>query len=394
VDAELLISGRVALAGGGDPVPGWVALAGDRMIAPGFVDVHVHGGAGGQAAGDDAAQVAEQVRRAAVFHATHGTTCLLATTVSDTPERLLATVAGIRAAIDDPDPAGAVIAGVHLEGPWLAPTRRGAHDPATLRAPDPAELDALVRAAGGAVALLTLAPELPGAQALIAAAASHGIVVSVGHTEATHDQAHAAFDAGARHLTHLGNAMRALDRREPGPIAAALTDERVTVEVIADGHHVHPAVLALAARAAPGRLVAITDAIAATGLSDGAHQVGDRDPQAGVSDLQLGELAVTVHDGRAVLTEHPETLAGSVLTMDRAVAGLIAAGVAPGAALRAATDTPARVVLGDRERGVLAAGARADLVVLHDAYRARATVIGGRAVHDPDGLLTDPARRA
>jgi N-acetylglucosamine-6-phosphate deacetylase len=395
VRADLLISGRVALADGGDPLPGWVALAGDRIagagagatpdttmrlielgelvVAPGFVDVHVHGGAGGQAAGGEAGQVADGVRRTAVFHATHGTTCLLATTVSDTPERLRAAVAGIRAAIDDPDPAGAVVAGVHLEGPWLAPLRRGAHDPATLRQPDAGELDALVRVAGDAVRLLTLAPELPGAGALIAAAARHGIVVSVGHTEATHDQAHAAFDTGARHLTHLGNAMRALDRREPGPIGAALTDDRVTVEVIADGHHVHPAVLALVARAAPERLVAITDAIAAAGLPDGAHR--------------LGALPVTVRDGRAVLTEQPGTLAGSVLTMDGAVAGLVAAGVAPGLALRAATATPARVVLADTDRGVLAAGARADLVVLDGAFRARATVIGGRAVHDPERLL-------
>jgi N-acetylglucosamine-6-phosphate deacetylase len=402
VDADLVIRGRVALDDGADPRPGWVALAdgriagagtgpaplggarslqlGDRVVAPGFVDVHVHGGAGGQAAGDDATRVAEQVRRAAVFHATHGTTCLLATTVSDTPERLRATVAGIRAAIDNPDPAGAVVAGVHLEGPWLAPARRGAHDPATLRAPDAAELDVLVRAAGGAVRVLTLAPELPGADALIAAALRHGIVVSVGHTEATHEQAHGAFRCGARHLTHLGNAMRGLDRREPGPIGAALTDDRVTVEVIADGHHVHPAVIALVARAAPERLVAITDAIAATGLSDGAHR--------------LGELEVTVRDGRAVLTDQPATLAGSVLTMDAAVAGLVAAGVAPGLALRAATATPARLVLRDPERGVLLAGARGDLVVLDGAYRARATMIGGRVVHDPDGLLTDPANPA
>jgi N-acetylglucosamine-6-phosphate deacetylase len=403
MDSDLLLHGRVALPGGADPVPGWVALAGeriagagtgmpaasrdartvdlgDRVIAPGFVDLHVHGGAGGQAAGEDPAQVADAVRRAAAFHAGHGTTCLLATTVSDTPERLRATVAGIRAAMDTPDPAAAVVAGVHLEGPWLAPARLGAHDPATLRLPDEAELDALVAAGGAAVRLITLAPELEGAQAVIAAATAHGIIVSVGHTEATYDQARAAFDAGARHLTHLGNAMRVLDRREPGPIGAALTDERVTVEVIADGQHVHPAVLRLVAQAAPERLVAITDAIAATGLPDGAHR--------------LGELAVTVRDGRAVLTERPQTLAGSVLTMDGAVAGLVAAGVPVGVALRAATATPARV-LSDPARGVLAAGARADLVVLDDAFRARATVIGGRAVHDPEHLLaTDPASRA
>ncbi len=382
---------RIAAVGDGPPPPGAGREAdlGELVLGPGFVDVHVHGGAGGQAAGGDPDEVAEQVARAARFHATHGTTCLVATTVSDTPRRLLATVAGIRRAMDDPATA-AVVAGVHLEGPWLSPGRRGAHDPTTLRLPDPAELGALIDAAGGAVRLLTIAPELAGAEAVIAAATDRGVVVSIGHTEATWAQARAAFDAGARHLTHLGNAMAGIDRRDPGPIGAALTDERVTVEVIADGQHVHPALLALAAAAAPERLVAITDAISATGLADGAHR--------------LGELHVTVAGGRAVLTDQPRTLAGSVLTMDRAVATLIAAGVAPADAIRAATATPARVLArGDdpAPRGALAPGHRADLVVLDGGWGAVATVVGGRVVHDPGGLLaaagapaTGPASRA
>jgi N-acetylglucosamine-6-phosphate deacetylase len=378
-----LARGLVAGVGAGRPPDGFgppIDL-GDRLIAPGFVDVHVHGGAGGQAAGDDPAHVADQVLRAARFHASHGTTCLVATTVSDTARRLWATVAGVRLAMGAAAAGGAVIAGVHLEGPWLAPTRCGAHDPSTLRAPDPVELAELLEAAAGAVRLVTLAPELDGAPALIAAAAARGVVVSVGHTDATYAQARAAFDAGARHLTHLGNAMRGVDRREPGPIVAALGDERVTVDVIADGHHVHPAMLRLAAGAAPGRLVASTDAISAAGLPDGKHR--------------LGELAVLVRGGRAVLADRPETLAGSVLTMDRAVATLVAAGVEPIDAIRTATATPARVLGDELSRGVLAPGARADLVVLDDRYAARATVIGGRVVHDPGGLLaTDPASAA
>lgn len=363
-------------AGFGTPVE-----LGERLIVPGFVDVHVHGGGGGQAAGGDPSDVAEQVLRAARFHASHGTTCMVATTVSDTAQRLGATVAGVRIAMAAGPRDGAVVAGVHLEGPWLAPNRRGAHDPATLRLPDPAELEDLIDAAGGAVRVLTLAPELEGAPAMIAAARARGVVVSVGHTDATYVQARAAFDAGARHLTHLGNAMRGIDRREPGPIAAALTDERVTVELIADGHHVHPALLALAASAAPDRVVAVTDAISATGLPDGEHR--------------LGALAVRVRDGRAVLADRPETLAGSVLTMDRAVATLVAAGVPPIDAIRAATATPARVLGDELSRGLLAPGARADLVVLDADYTAQATVIGGRVVHDPGGRLpTDPATAA
>jgi len=367
----------IAGVGEGPPPAGFGAPVelGDLLIAPGFVDVHVHGGAGGQAAGDDPSDVADQVLRAARFHASHGTTCMVATTVSDTAQRLQATAAGVRIAMGAGARDGAVVAGVHLEGPWLAPNRRGAHDPATLR------LDQLIDAAGGAVRLVTLAPELEGAPAVIAAGTAAGIVVSVGHTDATYAQARAAFDAGARHLTHLGNAMRGIDRREPGPIAAALTDERVTVELIADGHHVHPALLRLAATAAPGRFVAITDAISATGLPDGDHR--------------LGELSVRVRDGRVVLADQPDTLAGSVLTMDRAVATLVAAGVPPIDAIRAATATPARVLGDELSRGVLAPGARADLVVLDRGYAARATVVGGRVVHDPGGrLATDPATAA
>jgi N-acetylglucosamine-6-phosphate deacetylase len=378
-----LRDGLIASVGEGQAPTGFGAPVelGDLLIAPGFVDVHVHGGAGGQAAGHDPSEVADQVLRAARFHASHGTTCLVATTVSDTPDRLRATAAGVRIAMGSAPRDGAVVAGVHLEGPWLAPNRRGAHDPATLRLPDPAELRELIDAAGGAVRLVTLAPELAGAPAVIAAAIAGGVVVSVGHTEATYAQARAAFDAGARHLTHLGNAMRGIDRREPGPIVAALADERVTVELIADGHHVHPALLALAATAAPGRLVAITDAISATGLPDGEHR--------------LGALAVRVRDGRAVLADQPDTLAGSVLTMDRAVATLVAAGVPPVDAIRAATATPARVLGDPPSRGVLAPGARADLVVLDRGYAAQATVVGGRVVHDPGGLVpTAPARAA
>jgi N-acetylglucosamine-6-phosphate deacetylase len=376
-----LRDGLIAAVGDGPAAPlpdrfGAVADVGERLIAPGFVDVHVHGGGGGQAAGDDPDEVAADVLRAARFHATHGTTCMVATSVSDTPARLLATAAGVRDATAARDRDGAAIAGLHLEGPWLAPARRGAHDPATLRLPDPSELERLLDAAGGTVRLLTIAPELDGAPAVIEAASRAGVRVSVGHTDATYEQARAAFGAGARHLTHLGNAMRGIDRREPGPIVAALTDDRVTVELIADGHHVHPALLSAVAAAAPRRLVAITDAIAATGLPDGRHL--------------LGALAVDVHDGRATLAGRPDTLAGSVLTMDRAVGTLVAAGVDPTVAIRATTATPAALLAtaGEPDRGVLAAGARGDLVVLDSDYVAVATVIAGRVVHDPGRLLT------
>jgi N-acetylglucosamine-6-phosphate deacetylase len=383
---EVIGRGWLALAGGavvdaGDGrAPAAVAVAdvGERIVAPGFVDLHVHGGDGAQAAGDDPGAVAAAVAHLARFHARHGTTTLVVATVSDTPDRLLATVAGIRTAIERPDPAGAAVAGVHLEGPWLAPARRGAHDAACLRRPAIDELDALVAAAGGHVRLLTIAPELEGATDLIAAAVALGITVSVGHTDASYDTVHAAFDAGARHVTHLGNAMPPLDRRQPGPVGAALTDGRVTVEVIADGQHVHPALLRLVAASAPERMVAVTDAVAVAGLPDGTHH--------------LGRAEIVVSGGRVVLQDRPGTLAGSALTMDRAVGTLVEAGVPLPLAVRAATLTPAAVagpVRGGRPRGALRPGYAADVVILDAGLRAVATIIGGRVVHDPAGLVAN-----
>jgi N-acetylglucosamine-6-phosphate deacetylase len=370
---------RLADVGSGTPPPGGrVVDVGDALVVPGLVDLHVHGGDGAQAGGAERSAVATAVRKMSRLHARHGTTAMLATTVSDTPERLAETVRGIAQVVERPDPSGAAVAGIHLEGPWLAPARAGAHDPAQLRRPDPAELARLVRASGATVRLLTVAPELDGATELIAAALAAGVTVSVGHTDAGYEVARAAFDAGARHVTHLGNAMRPLDRRDPGPIGAALTDPRVTVEVIADGHHLHPALLRLVATAAPSRMVLVTDAVAAAGLPDGGHR--------------LGRAPVMLHAGRVVLRDRPEVLAGSALTMDRAVATAVASGVDLVVALRAATATPARVAGPDRagrERGVLRPGATADLALLSDRDgTALATVVAGTVVHDPAGLLT------
>jgi len=349
---------------------------GELIVAPGLVDLHVHGGGGGQAGGAGAAEVRAGVVRLARYHATHGTTCLLAATVADTPVRLAVAVAGIASAMATADPGAAAVAGAHLEGPWLAPSRRGAHAPECLRPPDPDELARLLGAAPGVVRLLTAAPELDGFAGLLATAVAGGVVVSVGHTDATYEQVVAAFDAGARHVTHLGNAMPPLDRRRPGPLAAALGDPRPTLEVIADGEHVHPGLLALVGAVAPDRLVAVTDAVAATGLADGVHR--------------LGGLEVTVRDGRVSLRDDPGTLAGSVLTMDRAVANLVGAGLPLTVALRAATATPAGVLGAGRDgrvRGVLRAGAAADVVVLDEGLAAVATVVAGRVVHDPGALL-------
>ena len=371
----LLDGDRIADVGSGAPPEGmtWVDV-GDRILAPGFLDLHVHGGAGAQVNGGSPDGIADAVLDVARFHVRHGTTGLLATTVSDTPDRLAAAVQGVAAAADVP--GAARVLGAHLEGPWIAPGKAGAQNPAVLRPPSVSELQSLLSAAPGAVRMVTLAPELPGALDVVRVGADAGVVMSVGHTEADVEQTVAAFDAGARHVTHLFNAMPGLHHREPGPVGAALTDPRVTVEVIADGIHLHPDVLAVVCAAAGGRVVAVTDAMPAAGLEPGRYE--------------LGGLDVLVDGGRAVLADAPQTLAGSVLTMDGAVRTLVAAGLTRTAAVAAATSIPADR-LGEKRKGRLRTGADADLVVLSSDLRVAATVVAGQAAHDPSGLLASAA---
>jgi N-acetylglucosamine-6-phosphate deacetylase len=243
-----------------------------------------------------------------------------------------------------------------------------------LRPPSVAELDDLVARGSGTVRLVTIAPELEGALDLIAAALAGGVVVSIGHTDADYATAKVAFDAGATHATHLFNAMAPMHHRRPGPIAAALGDERVSLEIIADGVHIHPALIALVATLAPERLVLVTDAIGAAGAPPGLHR--------------LGPLEVLVTDGRAVLAGDAETVAGSVLTMDKAVELAVkVANVPLLTALKAASLHPAKV-LGEHRKGRLSPGADADLVVLDRQLGVVATVVGGHVVYDPTGLLS------
>jgi N-acetylglucosamine-6-phosphate deacetylase len=307
------------------------------------------------------------------FHATHGTTALLATTVSDSVEALRAAVEGIAVVATSPG-GGATVLGSHLEGPWISRSRAGAQFVEALRLPSVPALDDLVARGKGTVRLITIAPELDGALDLIAAALSAGIIVSIGHTDADHETARLAFDTGARHVTHLFNAMAPVHHRRPGPVAAALADERVSLEIIADGVHIHPALIALVATLAPERLVLVTDAIGAAGAPPGRHR--------------LGPLEVLVADGRAVLAGNEETVAGSVLTMDKAVALAVdVAGLPLLTALKAASLNPANV-LGEVRKGRLAPGADADVVVLDGQLAVVATIIGGQVVYDPTNLFS------
>jgi N-acetylglucosamine-6-phosphate deacetylase len=351
--------GDLHLAGGSiatEPGPGAAYDLGGRYVVPGFVDMHVHGGAGAsyQLGRPD------EVRRAAAFHLAHGTTTTMASLVTGAPDEM----AGAVASLADLAAEG-LIAGVHLEGPYLARDRCGAHDPALLRAPDLAEFRDLVRLGRGHVRMITLAPELPGALDLVREAVDAGVIAAVGHTDATGETARAAFDAGARVATHLFNAMRPLHHREGGPVAAALGDPRVTVELINDGVHVEPAVVRLAFAASP-RVALITDAMAAAGMGDG--------------DYRLGVMDVEVRDGRAVLAGGT-SIAGSTITMldafRRAVTG---AGLPIERAAEAASLVPARALGVDTRVGSLEPGKDADLVVLNDDLGADWVMKRGRRV--------------
>ncbi|WP_432542899.1 N-acetylglucosamine-6-phosphate deacetylase [Kineococcus sp. SYSU DK002] len=343
-DGWALLRGAEVVQVGTGPAPAADETVTGAHVVPGFVDVHCHGGGGASFGGsvEDALTVART-------HRAHGTTTLVASLVTRPLDELAATLDVYRDLVTD-----GVLAGVHLEGPWLSPAHHGAHDPALLREPDPADLDRLLGT--GLVRVVTIAPELPGGLAAVQRIAGAGAVAAVGHTDADADLAGRAVDAGARAATHLFNAMPPLHHRAPGPVAALLDDDRVTVELIADGVHLHPLVVALAARrAGRGRVALVTDAMAATGADDGRYR--------------LGGLDVDVEDGVARLTGS-STIAGSTLTQDQALRVAVGAGVDLDDALAALTAAPARL-LGRADVGHLEPGARGGAVVLADDLTVR-----------------------
>jgi N-acetylglucosamine-6-phosphate deacetylase len=282
------------------------------------------------------------------------------------------------------------IAGIHLEGPFLSTARCGAQDPRHMLAPDVAAFERLHTAAAGQLRVITIAPELPGAVSLIKAAARAGVTAAVGHTDATADITSAAVDVGVTHATHLFNGMRPLHHREPGPAGALLDRDEVTCEVIADGVHLHDTVIRLAARAAgPGRLVLITDAMAAAGMPDGSYQLGSMrvDVAGGVARLVGGDEL-----GTTGATRTGGAIAGSTATMADVVRHAIAAGLPVTAVAAAASTTPARVLgLGDRT-GALRAGLDADLVVCDEEFRLCAVMRQGEWLNgSPAGISSAPA---
>lgn len=343
LDAWILLDGdTIASAGSGAdrPVADEILDLSGRWIAPGFIDLHVHGGGGEDyATGDIAAALAA--------HRSHGTTRAVVSLVSNPIDVLLEQLARI-AAVAGSDPR---VLGSHLEGPFLAPDRRGAHAAETLVTPDLATVDQLLAAAAGTLRQVTIAPELPGALDAIRRFADAGVVVAIGHTAADAAIARAAFDAGATLLTHAFNAMPGIHHRSPGPIIAAFDDERVSLELVLDGRHVDPRVAAVAFASAPGRVALITDAMAAAAAHDGTYR--------------LGTLEVAVRDGVATVAG-TDTIAGSTLTQDAALRLAIDEVRLPRSeAVAALTATPARILgIGDRY-GRLAPGYAADVVVLN-----------------------------
>jgi N-acetylglucosamine-6-phosphate deacetylase len=327
-------------------------IAAGMIVAPGFVDVHIHGAGGHDVM--EATPAALDCITSTV--ARYGTTSILATTVTASVDDTCRSLEGIAQYIrahekfeQDSTSLSAEILGIHLEGPFISKARRGVHPPDAIARPSVQILEKFRAAADGLIRMITVAPEIPGALDLIQAAASNGIVAAIGHTDANYEQTQAAIQAGARHTVHFYNAMRPFSHRDPGIIGAVLTEPDVTAEVIADGIHVAgPAIQVLLGTKGFDTVLLASDATAATGMPDG--------------NFRLGKFEVAVKDG--VCRNAEGKLAGSTLTLDRALRYIVALGVPIIDAVRMATILPARRVSLAGKKGIIAMGADADLVVL------------------------------
>ncbi|MGQ5636497.1 MULTISPECIES: N-acetylglucosamine-6-phosphate deacetylase [unclassified Streptomyces] len=360
-DGRVSVEGTRIVARTADSAP--VIDVSGHWLIPGFVDIHNHGGGGASFSG-----TADDVLTAVRTHRAHGTTTLVASTVTDEMD-LLVRQAGMLSELAEQGE----IAGIHFEGPFISPCRKGAHSEALLRDPDPAEVRKLIDAARGRAAMVTLATELPGGVDSVRLLAEHGVIAAIGHTDATYEQTVEAIDAGATVATHLFNAMPALGHRAPGPIAALLEDERVTVELINDGTHLHPAALQLAFHhAGADRVAFITDAMDAAGTGDGRYM--------------LGPLEVEVSDGVARLVEGG-SIAGSTLTLDRAFQRAVTVdGLPVQDAVTALSANPARLLgLFDRI-GSLEPGKDADLLLVDADFGLKGVMRRGEWVVTPPQL--------
>lgn len=330
---------------------------GDRWLVPGYIDMHVHGGGGAQCNTADPDEVAEVAR----FHARHGTTGLLATTVPAAGGELGMALGAIAECV------APNLLGAHLEGPFLNPERPGALDPGLFLDPDLGELQRLLAAGAGAIRVVTVAPELPSGLELVRRLADAGIVASIGHTNATDEEVRGAVSAGAKSATHLFNGMTPFHHRRPGPVGGALDLEAVSCELICDGLHVDPVAMRLVYRAkGASGIRLVTDATAAAGMPDGEYLLGGR--------------PVTVVNGRSTISG-AELIAGSTLTMDAAVQNAIRFLRTPieDAVLMSSTNSAQLLGL-EKRKGAIAEGLDADLLVLDEQFAVEATMIAGRWV--------------
>ncbi|HZR65457.1 MAG TPA: N-acetylglucosamine-6-phosphate deacetylase [Terriglobales bacterium] len=366
-DAAILASdGKIAFAGersAAKPAQNQdIHDFGDCVAVPGFFDLHFHGAAGCDVMRGTARELEAMER----FLARHGTTSYLPTTVTAPVDPTLSALEQLANAIErNNNEAGrARPLGIHLEGPFLSHAKRGVHAAENLIPPTIAVFEKFWQAARGHVRMMTIAPELDGAEEVIAEATKRGVCISIGHSNASRDEAQRGIKAGARHATHTFNAMRALDHREPGILGEVLTNNQISADVIADGIHVHPSVIDLLVRAKGiENVVLITDALSAAGMPDGHYR--------------LGTMEFELKNGRC---ERNGNLAGSVLTLDKAVRNLMEfAHVDLKSAAGAASTNPAKSA-GVRGKGVIEPGADADFVVLTPTGEVRATVIGGTLV--------------
>jgi N-acetylglucosamine-6-phosphate deacetylase len=340
--------GAVTLPAGASEV-----IATDKIAVPGFLDVHIHG-----AGGHDVMEGTEQALKA-VAHtiAKHGTTSFVATTVTAAPEAICHSAEGVARYFASQHLAGDVraeVLGVHFEGPFISQVRRGVHPPEFLRLPSADLLAQFIAAAKGRAQILTIAPELLGAMPCIDAARKAGMVVAIGHTDATYEQARAAIARGAHHAVHVYNAMRPFSHRDSGVIGAVLTTPEVTAELIADGVHVDETAMRLLLQAkGAGGVILVSDGVSATGMPDGKYM--------------LGTFEVTVSGG--ICRNAEGKLAGSTLTLDRALRNIVNLGTPLADALRMLTLNPATLLGLEFKKGVLRCGADADLLLLDDSLQ-------------------------
>jgi len=357
--------GRIAEVSEGKAPQGRVLDFEDCYVVPGFVDIHVHGGAG-----EDVMDASDGgLDRLSLFLAAGGVTSFLATTYTDSQERTLKAVREIGEAAKR-GTRGARLLGLHMEGPYISMERSGAQNRAHIRLPALDELGQASLEAGGSLRMVTLAPEVDGALEAVRWLASRGIVPAAGHTDATYDEARAGIEDGIRHASHLFNGMRSLHHREPGLVGAALDDERVTVELIADCYHIHPAVLRIVARLkGTARTALVSDSIAAAGLPDG--------------DYSFGGIKVAVRHGKSLLESG--TLAGSTIRLCDAVRNMVEKADVPlREAVEMASTTPARVAGAADRKGSIAPGMDADITVLDRGLSVMLTMVEGRVVYEKE----------